>query len=270
MTGPELNRWADHVWHHQCSATPMARITEEVPHLTVEDGYAIQARLIDRRTASGEHLIGYKMGLTSEAKQHAVGVSLPIYGRLTDLMELHAPIVDRSRLIHPRVEPELAIVLKRGLAGSVPLRDVLTAIECVLPAWEVIDSRYEGFSFTAADVVADNASAAQFYLSPYAFSPYGRDWAEIGVTVRHNGHVRHVASAAAVLGHPWEAVRRLASLLSREDRELLPGQVILTGGITDAVPLSPGDRLQMAFGTLGVLDVVVPVRKEDANAPDPH
>jgi len=262
MTEDQIRHWTETVWAHQSAGQAMPRITESQPDLTLEDAYQIQQQVIARRLAAGDTLVGYKMGLTSEAKQRGVGVSVPIYGRLTQEMELAHPEIRWAGLIHPRVEPEIAVILKRSLRGEVALREVLTAIDCVMPAWEVIDSRYQHFSFTAADVIADNASSAQFYLAPWAFSPYGRDWSTIGVTVRQNGEIRQMATTAAVLGHPLEAVRRLSAMLDEVGIGLEAGQVILTGGITDALALNEGDRVQMTFGTLGVLDVIIPPKME--------
>ncbi|MBX6395457.1 MAG: fumarylacetoacetate hydrolase family protein [Alicyclobacillaceae bacterium] len=236
----------------------MKKLTLDHPDLTVEDAYRIQELCIRRALDEGDRLIGWKMGLTSRAKQVSVGVDEPIYGRLLASMELREPVLSVRGLIHPRVEPELAFVFKRALTGErVTAREVWAATECVVPAVEVIDSRYEQFSFTLVDVVADNASSARFYLADQAFSPYARSWEEIGVVLRKNGEVMQCGAGAAVLGHPVRSVVMLTRMLARIGASIEPGMVVLTGGITEAVPVQSGDRVDIGFEGLGTITLDV-------------
>jgi 2-oxo-3-hexenedioate decarboxylase len=132
----------------------------------VSDGYKIQNKVIDLRLRDGETILGVKAGLTSVAKQQAMGVNEPVYGFITDRMVLQSGTkVDLSRFIHPRVEPEIVFILSNDLSGSnVTKEDVLDSTESVCCGLEIIDSRYKDFRFTLADVVADNTSAAGFVL----------------------------------------------------------------------------------------------------------
>jgi 2-oxo-3-hexenedioate decarboxylase len=226
---------ADFVFQHQREAREMGRLTNQWPGLTVEDAYRIQALVVDRMIAGGDRLVGWKMGLTSAAKQRSMGVAEPIYGRLTEGMELAEPVLPLAGTIHPRVEPEVAFVFKRALGGSaVRPRDVWLATECVLPAFEIIDSRYENFSFTLVDVVAD-----------------------VGVVVKKNGEVVQAGAGAAVLGHPVRSVVILTQMLARIGAEIEPGMVVLTGGITEAVHLAAGDRVDIVFDQLGTIPLRV-------------
>lgn len=245
---------ADFVFQHQREAQEMGRLTNQWPGLTVEDAYRIQALVVDRMIAGGDRLVGWKMGLTSAAKQRSMGVAEPIYGRLTEGMELAEPVLSLAGTIHPRVEPEVAFVFKRALGGSsVRPRDVWLATECVLPAFEIIDSRYENFSFTLVDVVADNASGCRFYVGEQGFSPYACSWADVGVVVKKNGEVVQAGAGAAVLGHPVRSVVILTQMLARIGAEIEPGMVVLTGGITEAVHLAAGDRVDIVFDQLGTI-----------------
>ncbi|MBE3552105.1 MAG: fumarylacetoacetate hydrolase family protein [Kyrpidia tusciae] len=254
----DLESLARRVSEHQRKGLAMKKLTLEYPELTVEQAYRIQALSVERSVAEGDRFVGWKMGLTSRAKQVSVGVEEPIYGRLLASMELRDPLVSVSGLVHPRVEPELAFVLKEGLHGeSVTPREVWRATECVVPALEVIDSRYENFSFTLVDVVADNASSARFYLGEQGFSPYGARWDEVGVVMRKNGEVVQTGAGAAVLGHPVRSVMMLTRMLAREGLGLEPGMVVLTGGITEAVPVQPGDAVEVSYEGLGSLELRV-------------
>ncbi len=131
------------------TATAIAQFTDSAP-LGVAEAYQIQAKSIDHRLARGETMAGVKMGLTSRAKMAQVGVHEVIWGRLTDAMRLEeGGALSRKRYVHPRIEPELAYLLKAPLAGEVSAAEALCAVEAIAPAMEIIDSRYRDFKFAA-------------------------------------------------------------------------------------------------------------------------
>ena len=155
-------------------------------------------------------------------------------------------------LIHPRVEPEIAFVFRSRLEGTnITARDVWLATECIMPAVEIIDSRYDNFSFTLVDVIADNASSARFYLADQAFSPYQFQLDEVGVVMRLNGEVVQTGAGAAVLGHPVRSVIEQVRMLARIGKAIEPGMLVLTGGITEAIYVHPGDRVEIEFAGMG-------------------
>jgi 2-oxo-3-hexenedioate decarboxylase len=232
-------------------AIPM--LSSELPELGVEDAYAIQERLIAGQLGAGDSLVGYKLGLVSRAKQEAMGVSEPLWGRLTEsmLMAEMEPL-DTATLIHPRVEPEIAFLLGRDLeavGASVP--SVIAATEVVLPALEVLDSRYEDFRFTLPDVIADNASAARIILGGRCLPPDRLDLQLEGMVLRRNGEVTHTAAGAAIGGHPAEMVAWLA----RQAGGIPAGSVVLSGGLTAPVELEPGTVVSAEFATLGTISI---------------
>jgi 2-oxo-3-hexenedioate decarboxylase len=227
--------------------------TDEWPELDLDTGYAIQDRTLQARLARGERLAGVKLGLTSKAKQQRMGVDVPFVAWLTDAMVL-APgePVPRSRLIHPRVEPEIVLVMAERLEG--PDVDCATAMAAVGSVWagaEVIDSRYRDFRFKAGDVAADNASSGAYVTGTAGLSPAEVDVVAEEVVVEVDGEAVDSATGAAVLGHPGEALALAANELARRGLALEPGWVVLTGGMTDAVPAPPGVSISMHFSTLG-------------------
>ncbi|SIS97273.1 2-keto-4-pentenoate hydratase [Alicyclobacillus vulcanalis] len=249
---------ADELYRHQTAAAELPKLTLRYEGLTVDDAYEIQRLTMQKYMDEGARLVGWKMGLTSKAKQQSVGVDEPIFGHLLSTMELEHPVLSVRGLIHPRVEPEIAFVFRSRLAGpDVTVRDVWLATECVVPALEVIDSRYENFSFTLIDVIADNASSARFYLGDQAFSPYAFRLDEVGVVMRLNGNVVQTGAGAAVLGHPVKSVLEQVRMLTRYGAAIEPGMVVLTGGITEAIHVHPGDRVQIAFAGMGSLELNV-------------
>src|SRR5262245_986194 len=159
--------------------------SDEWPELDLETGYRIQDLNLDKRLARGEQLIGVKLGLTSRAKQQRMGVHVPFVAWLTDAMVL--PVGDpvpQSRLIHPRIEPEIVFVMGDRLEGpGVTCARAMSAVESVCAGAEVIDSRYRNFRFTAGDVVADNASSGAFVTGPVGLAPAQLDLALEAVLV---------------------------------------------------------------------------------------
>jgi 2-oxo-3-hexenedioate decarboxylase len=228
-------------------------ITDEWPDLDVSTAYAIQNETLRRREARGEKLIGVKLGLTSRAKQRRMNVASPLVAWLTDAMILPAgEPVPQDMLIHPRVEPEIVFVMKSRLAGpGVTAAQALTAVEAVYAGAEVIDSRYRDFRFTLTDVIADNASSGAFILGPIARGPYDVDLALEAVLVEVDGKVVDSATGAAVQNHPAEALALAANDLGRRGKSIEAGQIVLTGGMTDALPAGPGSRTAFHFTTLG-------------------
>ena len=234
-------------------ARPIAKLTDEIPDFGIDDGYAVQYELRRRALAAGARLVGMKMGLTSRAKMEQMGVDAPVYGFLCDAGACpDGDALARSTLIHPRVEAEIAFVLKSPLRGpGCHLGSALAATDFVLPALEVIDSRYEKFRFDLPSVIADNTSASHFVLGGTAADPRDLDLRGAGVVVERDGEVVETGAGAAVLGHPAASVATLANLLVARGEELPAGAVILTGSAVAAVELSAGQHLSARFQGLG-------------------
>ena len=233
------------------------RLTASYPDLSMEVAYAIQAEGCARRVMSGERVIGAKLGLTARAKQEQMNVAEPVYGRLLSggLQPAGDPVAV-VELIHPRVEPEIVFVMQEGLRGpGVTAAEVLGATRAVCCGLEIIDSRYADFSFTAADVVADNTSAARVVLGPTMVSPDGLDLALVGLLLEVDGSTVATAAGAATMGHPAEAVAMLANWLGARGEAILPGWIVFSGGLTAAVPLAAGTTVTATFGHLGSVSV---------------
>ncbi|GAA1021676.1 4-oxalocrotonate decarboxylase [Acrocarpospora pleiomorpha] len=232
-------------------------ITEDWPGLDLGTAYRVQSELVAARVAGGEKIVGVKLGLTSRAKQRRMGVDAPLTGWLTDGMALDAgALVPVERLIHPRVEPEIVFTLGRRLAGpGVTPASAMAAVRSVSAGLEVIDSRYRDFRFTLADVVADNASSARFVVGDMEVDPAGLDLALEACVLGVGGAVVDTATGAAVQGHPGRALALAANSLAERGLALEEGWIVLTGGMTDAVPLEPGRPITAEFTHLGTLTV---------------
>jgi 2-oxo-3-hexenedioate decarboxylase len=239
--------------------TPAARdpLTDEWQDLDLRVAYAIQDETLCRRVERGEHVVGVKLGLTSRVKQQRMGISSPLVAWLTDAMTLPAgaPLPGGS-LIHPRAEPELVFVMKERLSGpGVTAPRAMSAVGRVYAGIEIIDSRYRDFRFTLPDVVADNASSARYLTGSIGLAPEQLDLALEACLVEVDGVVVDSATGAAVQGHPAEALALAANTLAERGLAIEPGWIVLTGGMTDAVPVGPGTAVRVHFSHLGSLVV---------------
>jgi len=257
LSREEIVRLCERVEGAQRRGYAIPKLTDEYPAMSIADGYAVQSALRRRFLAQGHRLVGWKAGLTSKAKMQQMGVSVPSIGFLTDRMARpESSAVSMTGLVHPRVECEIAFVTARPLAGpGCTAADVLAATDFVVPAIEIIDSRFSGFKFDLASVIADNGSSALFVAGGRPRLVEDLDLPTIGVVMEKNGEPVALAAAAAVLGHPAEAVAMLVNILHDLGETLPAGSIVLSGGITAAVAVSPGDHVIARFQHLGSVSV---------------
>ncbi len=244
---------AEHLEACELQARDTTKITDDHPGMDWDDAYAIQDEILRRKLARGARVVGLKAGLTSHAKMKQMGVDTPVFGFLVDSFSVpEGAEVKIKELIHPKVEPEIAFVLKRALRGpGCHIGTVLAATDFVLPGIEVIDSRYRDFKFDLKSVVADNTSAARFVVGGRAMRPDQVDMRTLGVVMEKDGEVVSIGAGAAVLGHPAAAVAALANHLGQRGQEIPAGSVILSGGVTEAVSVLPGDHVCLRIQHLG-------------------
>lgn len=236
--------------------TPTLQLSARGQHLSLSQAYAAQRALLQRRMARGERLVGVKMGFTSAAKREQMGIEDLIWGRLTDAMQLSGSAqTSLGSFIHPRVEPEVAFLLKRPLAGKVNRAEALAAVEAVAPALEILDSRYRDFRFSLADVVADNSSSAAFVLG--AWQPLPAALAELSIVMSFNAQPVQRGSSADVMGDPLLSLVAAARLAAEEELTLAAGWLVLSGGATAAEPLRAHTRVTASVQSLGSVGLEV-------------
>lgn len=253
----EIAQLTERVHQAQTGARPMPRLTEDFPAMTLTDGYAVQNALRHRWLAEGRRQVGWKAGLTSKAKMQQMGVHVPSIGFLmADMARPEGSAVRTDDLIHPRVECEVAFVTRLPLAGpAVSREEVLAATDFVLPAIEIIDSRFSGFKFDLPSVVADNGSSARYVTGSRARDPRDLDLPSLGVVMEKNGEIVTLGAAAAVMGHPADAVALLVKVLHEMGETLPAGSFVMSGGITEAVAVKPGDNVIARYQALGSVSV---------------
>ena len=240
------------------SRVQVEHFSKRHPGMTIEDGYAVSRAWVAMKIAEGRSVRGHKIGLTSRAMQQSSQIDEPDYGTLLDDMFFAPGEIPSSRFIAPRVEVELAFVLKRRLEGAhLTIDDVLDATDYVTPAIEIIDARIEQFDrHTRAmrkvfDTISDNAANAGIVLGGRKLLPREADLPWCGAILRQNGVVEETGLAAGVQGHPAIGVAWLAMKLAPWGECLEAGEVVLAGSFTRPVPAQSGDLFDADYGALG-------------------
>jgi 2-oxo-3-hexenedioate decarboxylase len=249
----DISDLADRLAKAAFGRAAIAPLSEQAPGLDVDAAYAIQGLA---REAAGP-LAGWKLGATSRAEQAQAGAGAPVRGFLAsaNALDLGKPLAS-DELIQPRAEPEIVFVIGRDLSGpAVSAADVLAATASVATGIEILDSRLDG-QVTVPDLIADNASAGRFLVgSPVPLD--GVDLRLVGVVLEHNGQVVATAAGAAALGHPAAAVAWLVRSLAAAGEGVAAGQVVLSGGLTAAVPVRPRDVVVASIDRLGTVELAV-------------
>ncbi len=258
----EAKKWAEYLDSGLLHARELDRITTTEPGLTLDDAYTIQDKGIALRYSRGERKVGYKMGLTSQAKREQMGLHTPIYGVLTDAMQLRGDFAFcLEGKIHPKIEPEIAFHISKDLRGRVTPDEVYAACSGVSAALEILDSRFVGFKyFSLPDVVADNSSSAFFAVGESVHDFRNLDLSTLGMVMSVNGTPSQRAISREISGHPVNSVVQLCALLDQRGLQLNAGSVVLAGAATIAVALEPGQRVSLEVEGLPTLEVRVVAR----------
>ncbi|MET3695769.1 2-keto-4-pentenoate hydratase [Bacillus oleivorans] len=235
----------------------MTPITAQESEITVEEAYRIQLENIHKKLENGAKITGKKIGLTSLAMQKLLGVNEPDYGHLLDTMLIkNGGAVSVEHLLQPKVEGEIAFILKEELRGpNITTLDVLKATNYIVPAIEIVDSRIQDWKITLHDTVADNASSGLYVLGGKRTKIEDVDLKQVGMVLTKNGEVVNTGVGAAALGHPARCVAWLANKLSEFDISLKAGEVILSGALSAAIDVKAGDSFTARFAHIGEVSV---------------
>ncbi|MBQ0757301.1 MAG: 2-oxopent-4-enoate hydratase [Amphritea sp.] len=258
MNKEQIILCGDELYEAMIQRHTLRPFTERFDDITIEDAYNISLRMIERRVAAGEKIIGKKIGVTSKAVQNMLNVHQPDFGFLTDSMAYsegqEMPI--STQLMQPKAEGEIAFILKKDLLGpGITNADVLAATDCVIPCFEVVDSRIENWNIKIEDTVADNASCGLFILGDKAVDPRKVDLATCGMVVEKNGSIISTGAGAAALGSPVNCVAWLANTLGQFGIPLKAGEVILSGSLVPLEPVQAGDFMSVSIGGIGSASV---------------
>lgn len=257
MRAAQRRQLAESLVEAAVACTPLSPLSESVGELELADGYRIQQETLRLRRRAGERRIGWKVGLTSTATREELGINEPIAGYLlASGLWLDGQEAAFDRFIAPALEPEIALVMGRELAGpGITALDAARAADGAAPALEIVDSRFRDWKCGIAAVVADNSFASGLVLAATVTPLASVDLRLEGVLVEHNGRRVGTAAGAAALGHPLSAVAWLANHLGRLGLALRAGDVVLTGSLTSIVRVQPADTVRASFTRIGSVGV---------------
>lgn len=259
MNADEIETAAEALFNAEVNGVQIPILSLAHPEMSMDDAYAVQARLVERKREAGRRIIGWKIGLTSKAMQYALNIDTPDSGILFDDMAFGSgATVPRGRFIEPRVEAEIAFVLKAPLQGDdITARDVIAATDYVTPALEILDTRIErrdtqtGQVRRIVDTIADNAANAGIVtgIARHAIDAHDLRW--VGVIVSRDGDVEETGLGAGVLNDPVESVVWLARRLAAYGLAIEAGHVVLSGSFVRPVECPPETRIDADFGPFG-------------------
>ena len=262
LSEAEIAEMASRLDASEKSRQQIGHFSREYPAMTIEDGYRVQRAWVANKLVRGRKLIGHKIGLTSRAMQRSSNINEPDYGALLDdMLFANNGDIPVSRFIEPRVEVELAFILKDRLSGpDCTVQDVLNATGRIVPAIEIIDARIRridtetGVTRKVFDTISDNAANAGLVIADKAI-PATVDLRWVSALISRNGVIEDSGVSAAVLGHPALGVAWLANKLSEWDESLQPGEIVLCGSFTAPVFATAGDEFHVDFGAHGNISV---------------
>ncbi|WP_299922453.1 2-oxo-hept-4-ene-1,7-dioate hydratase [uncultured Pelagimonas sp.] len=238
-------------------------LSKRHPEMDMDDAYAIQNAIYHAKLSAGRSVVGWKIGLTSKAMQYALNIDIPDSGILFDDMVFdHGARVPKGRFIQPRIEAEIAFVMKTGIGGADVTRDdVIAATDYVAPSIEILDTRIlradpeTGQTRSVLDTISDNAANAGVVLGPQRHPIDKFDLRWVGAITSRNGEVEETGLGAGVLNDPVESVVWLARRMAQYGQNIEPGQIILSGSFIRPVECPSGTEIHADFGAFGAVDI---------------
>ena len=238
-------------------------LTKRFPDMEMDDAYAIQNAIYRAKLEQGQSVVGWKIGLTSKAMQYALNIDIPDSGILFDDMVFdHEDTVPKDRYIQPRVEAEIAFIMKSSIGGTDVTRDdVLAATDFVAPSIEILDTRIvridadTGKTRTVYDTISDNAANAGVVLGVERHAVDAFDLRWVGAIASRNGEVEETGLGAGVLNDPVESVVWLARRMAQYGQSIEPGQIILSGSFIRPIECPSGTHIHTDFGPFGSVDI---------------
>ncbi len=245
------------------SGQQIGLLSKRYPQMDMDDAYAIQKAIYRAKVLAGQSVVGWKIGLTSKAMQYALNIDIPDSGILfDDMMFDHGSTVPKGRFIQPRIEAEIAFVMKEGIGGENVTRDaVIAATDYVAPSIEILDTRIlradpeTGQARSVLDTISDNAANAGIVLGSEKHEVDRFDLRWVGAVTMRNGEVEETGLGAGVLNDPIESVVWLARRMAQYGQNIEPGQIILSGSFIRPIECPSGTEIHADFGGFGSVDI---------------
>lgn len=263
MTPEDHKRAAQDLLTAEQTGEQINLLTLRHPDMGMDDAYQVQNAIYAAKLAAGQKVIGWKIGLTSKAMQYALNIDIPDSGILfDDMLFENGATVPAGRFIQPRIEAEIAFVMKDAIGGDkVTREDVIAATDYLTPSIEILDTRIlrvdpeSGKARTVFDTISDNAANAGIVLGKERHAIDAQDLRWVGALTFRNGEIEETGLGAGVLNDPVESVVWLARRMAQYGQSIAPGQVILSGSFIRPVECPSGTQIHADFGAFGSVDV---------------
>ena len=258
LTPTQIEDAAEALFAAEMTGQQIGLLSSMHPDMSMDEAYAVQRALVAKRKATGREIIGWKIGLTSKAMQAALHIDIPDSGVLfDDMLFKTGDTIPQGRFIEPRVEAEIAFVLKSDITGAVDRDAVLAATEYVCPALELLDTRIKRLDPVTSmprkvvDTISDNAANAGLVLGVERHDPLEVDLRHVGAILMRDGAVEETGLGAGVLNDPVTSVVWLTERLQSYGMALRRGDVVLSGSFVRPVEALQGSRFEADFGAFG-------------------
>ncbi|MEP1200021.1 2-oxo-hept-4-ene-1,7-dioate hydratase [Tateyamaria sp.] len=263
MTPQDHARAAADLLNAEKTGQQIGLLTRRHPKMGMHDAYEVQNAIYSAKLAEGRKVIGWKIGLTSKAMQYALNIDIPDSGILFDDMVFdHGSTVPKGRFIQPRIEAEIAFVMKDAIGGGdVTREDVIAATAYVAPSIEILDTRIlrvdpeTGKTRSVFDTISDNAANAGIVLGPQKHAVDAFDLRWVGAMTTRNGEVEETGLGAGVLNDPIQSVVWLAQRMAQYGQKIEPGNVILSGSFIRPVECPSETCINADFGPFGSVSI---------------
>ncbi|MFN0302876.1 MAG: 2-keto-4-pentenoate hydratase [Burkholderiales bacterium] len=253
ISAAQIKAFADGIRIAGETGVPTKPVRDALPAGDVDVAYAIQKVNTQFWLKNGRRLVGRKIGLTSKSVQKQLGVDQPDYGMLyADMALCDGEEVPLSRVMQPKVEGEVALVLERDLAAEhITITELISAVAYAVPAIEIVGSRIENWNIKIQDTIADNASSGLFVLGNEPRKLEGLDLRLCGMVMERRGDQISLGAGAACLGNPLNAAVWLARTMVAVGAPLKAGDVLMTGALGPMGTVAPGDVIEVRISGLG-------------------
>lgn len=247
LSNKEHRQLAQRLYEAYHTHTALTPLSDEFRQLETADSYAIQNLLVEHiATAEGCAAEGFKLGFTSAAMREQMNVAEANFGFLLPRSKVQSQ-VEISRFIHPRVEPEIAVVTQTELSGNVSLEEVAKASSHLCASIEIVDSRFQDYRFKSEDNIADNSSAAAYSLGKKVRLADINKPEQLRCRLLKNDALIAEGVGSDAMGGPLQAVQWLVKKLSHSGQSLPAGSVVMTGGLSRAERAEAGDLFRVEF-----------------------
>jgi len=263
MTPQEIAQSARQLFEAEKTGEQCGLISLANPQMDMDDAYAVQAAFVELKRQSGLTQIGWKIGLTSRAMQQALNITTPDSGILLDNMLFQtSDHVPAGRFIEPRIEAEIAFVMRSDLSGAnVTRNDVIAATDYVAPSLEILDTRIlradpeTGKARIIFDTVSDNAANAGIVLGKEQHPFDAFDLRRVGAIVKRNNVVEETGLGAGVLDDPATGIVWLVKRLAQYGQGLSKGDIVLSGSFIRPLEAPSGSFFEADFGEFGKVEL---------------